>query len=945
MFKSKLQGCLLLGASLLTFIMHDANAKEPAKSNHVQSDEEAFLIRRIAEFWKDGDFAIVKTQIIDFLNYYPKSELADYFQGILADIYLQDNNYEKALSTYLNIQDKDVMAKTLINKLQCYYELDKYENLANDGRPYLSSNVSEITQRKDELYFLMGEALFRLALKEDQLEKKQNLVREAREYYGMLPSGQYSEVSEFATAEIAAILGDFEYGAQAYRALAEKHPQMKEDLLFQVASLEAHYNKLGAAETFRKVKDMEGKRMHEATFNLLVLLFQNEEYEEIVSTYEKISANAPESFQPTFDFVVGKSFFSLGDFQSAISYLKSYVDAADAPSEQLKNALLIQMTCAHQTNNEGLFSTSFEKLNDLFPNDSEIPKALFMHAMILKEQGAIIKADEKLQVIKENYPEFQGEESFIFEYGLLSHQNERWQDSYETFRHYVSKFDESERIDAAWKLFLSSSINLYKHAESEDGYTKSNFYKDLQAVLAHSNYLNDQELIDYALLYAKTAYELDYYTDSLRCLQDHVFVALTEEENPQSLAEAHFIAGLCHAEVQADHSAFCMHLEQAMLLNPDLYDSGPTHLQLYNAYISLAGYGDMGGVPADGAQQKDFVDHAAEHLQEAVSRGGIAIKNENRLWLANYYFQKVEHCNESDIANLPEVASAIDRATGHYQKILFNEGTLVEITANNLHLENEVIKLAKLFDYQKAYTQKLDLVKLLLQQQSEKPMLNWSSQKSALYELASVYNAMGDKEKAFETYSFIHTQANHFPTSIASSATLEAAKLHFELLENELRTESNQEVVLILNDLKELQIRKSAFSEPTHLEAALEYAKIRAMLSSSEERDARYLFFLSRIKDDFTSQEDLVTKDYLVNLSKNPEKKAIFDAYMKFIDAETLRMESKNLYKQERLGEMEEVHESALTIYSELKNDSSTPEDLFDRTLGSIHEINALVAY
>jgi hypothetical protein len=66
---------------------------------------------------------------------------------------------------------------------------------------------------------------------------------------------------------------------------------------------------------------------------------------------------------------------------------------------------------------------------------------------------------------------------------------------------------------------------------------------------------------------------------------------------------------------------------------------------------------------------------------------------------------------------------------------------------------------------------------------------------------------------------------------------------------------------------------------------------------------------------------------------------------MKFIDAETLRMEAKNLYKQERLGEMEEVHESALTIYSELKNDSSTPEDLFDRTLGIIHEINALVAY
>ena len=55
------------------------------------------------------------------------------------------------------------------------------------------------------------------------------------------------------------------------------------------------------------------------------------------------------------------------------------------------------MTCAHQTSDETLFSETFEKLETLFPNDQEIPKALFMHAMILKEQGAISKADEKLR--------------------------------------------------------------------------------------------------------------------------------------------------------------------------------------------------------------------------------------------------------------------------------------------------------------------------------------------------------------------------------------------------------------------------------------------------------------------------------------------------------------------------------------------------------------------
>ncbi|MCB1110544.1 MAG: tetratricopeptide repeat protein [Chlamydiia bacterium] len=943
MFKSNLRNGFIFAATLLLTV--GATAKESMKSTQVQSDEEAFLIRRIAEFWKDGDFAIVKTQIIDFLDRYPESDLSDYFLGILGDIYLQDNAYEEALSTYQLIKDYGVSEKTLINKLQCYYELDQYEELAADGRPYLSSKTPEIVDRKGELYFLMGEALFRQALKEENLSKKQILATDAQKYYECLPAGQYEEIAGFALAEIAAILGNHEKGANAYRALAEKHPTMAEDLLFQVASLESHYNKLGAAETFRKVKEMGGKRAHEATFNLLVLLFQNEEYEEILSTYKNIAANVPDAFQPTFNFIVGKSFFSSGDYQNAVEPLQSYIDSTFIPSDQLKNALLIQMTCAHQTSNESLFSTSFEKLYTLFPSDTEIPKALFMHAMILKEQGAISQADEKLKMIKDNYPSFEDEESFVFEYGLLAHQNERWQESYEAFKGYVTQYDESARVDAAWKLFLSSAINLYKHAEEGNSYTKAQFFTDLQGVLDHSNYLSQQEMRDYALLYAKTAYELDHYSDALRCLQDHIFTHLTEEEDCAALAEAHFIAGLCHAEVQADHSAFCMHLEQAMTLNPDLYDSGPTHLQLYNAYISLAGYGDAGNIPADAKQQKEFIDHAAEHLQEAVSKGEVNIKDENRLWLANHYFQKVKQGAESELMGHPELSNAIDRASSHYQTLLMKDGRLIDMDTNTLYLENEVIKLAKLFEYQNDHKQKLFLVKSLLQQQSEKPELNWSSQKDALYELATVYDALGEKEKAFETYTFIHSQANHFPSALASNAALEAARLHFDLLEEGMRSEKNEEVLAILNDLKELQIRKNAQSEPTHLEAALEYAKIRSMISSPEEQDSRYLFFLKRIQDDFNSQEDLVTQDYLVTLNRDTEKKQIFDAYMKFIEAEKFRLEAKNLYQQERLGEMEELHENALTLYSELKNDPNTPKELLERAVSSIDKINALVAY
>lgn len=946
MLNSKLRICLVLSASLIATT--PAVAKEKPKISQTQSDEEAFLIRRIAEFWKDGDFAIVKVQIKDFLEKYPHSELKDDFFGILGDIYLQENNYDIALSNYQKIKNPEIKEKILLNMLQCYYELDKYKELSQSGRPYLSNKSPEIQDRKEEFHFLMGEALFRQALQEEQVETKKQMAYEAQKYYETLSSGQYKEVSEFALAEISAIVGEHEKGTSIYRNLIEKHPLMKEDLLFQIATLEAKFNKLGAAETFRKVKDLNGARANEATFNLMVLLFQSEEYEEIIESYIKIAPTVPAEYVPTFNFIVGKSFFSLENYQNAVEPLQKYINSTFIPSDQLKNALLIQMTCAQQISNEPLFNETFEKLSMLFPKDSEIPKALFMHAMVLKEQGAISKADEKLKMIKESYPEFENQENFIFEYGLLAHQNERWQESYDAFKSYIKKYDESSRIDAAWKLFLSSAINLYKHGDEQGTYDKSAFFLDLQAVLYHPKFLSKTELKEYALLYAKIAYELDHYSNAVRCLQDHIFTIL-EEEDIDSLAEAHFIAGLCHAEMQLDDSAFCMHLEQAMHLNPSLYDSPSTHLQLYNAYISLAGYGKKKASPSDSDQKKEFIDQAAQHLEEAISNEGIEIKEENRIWLANYYYQKAKNFAQAHLTpqheSHPEMTHVVDRASSHYQGLLFSNDHLISINTENLYLENEVIKLAKLFEYQNANKQKLELIKALLEQQSRRPELNWTSKKDALYELGVAYETLGEKEKAFETFSFIHASANYFPSSIANRAALKGACLHFELLEKELRTEKNEEVIAILNDLKELQIRKNPTSEPTHLEAALEYAKIRSLISNPNEENARYLFFLNRIQDDFNSQEDLVTQDYHVTLNRNVEKRYIFDAYMKFIRAEKMRLQAKILYQQEKLGEMEEFHENALALYSELKNNPHTPYELSSRIASSIHEINALNAY
>lgn len=936
--------CLLIGTAT-TF----AATSAPVQATQVESDEEAFLIRRIAEFWKDGDYGIVKTQILDFFDKYPDSTLKDYFYGILGDIYLQENNYETALNNYEAINDSLITEKIILNKLQCYYELDQFDHLVLEGQPFIKKDLESLKERKQELYFLVAEGYFRQALLEESSEVKKEYAEQAKTYYGKLEGTSYGDISTFAIAEIYAILGESKKGAKAYLNLAELHPEMKEDLLFQAAVLQAEFDIAAAIETFSLIKDLDGNKARDASFNLIVLHFQNEEFAKVISSYEKASSFVPESYKPTFNFIVGKSFFSTGDNQNAIEPLTRYIDSQYLQSEQLKNALLIQMTCAHQTGNEELFNKTFEKLDSLFPNDPEIPKALFMHAMILKQQGSISRADEKLQYIKENYSHFEKQENFLFEYGLLSHQNERWKESYTTFKSFITEYPDSARSNAAWKLFLSSCLNYYKRSAGDGRYEKADFFVDLEKVLYHHDFLTDEELKDYSLLYAKTAFELDSYSAALRVLQDHLFTKVTEDEDPLALAEAHFIAGLCHAEMDADHSAFCMHLEQAMHLNAEMYDTAATHLQLYNAYISLAGYGERGELKANAEMQQDFISTAATHLQEASDKGEQKIKSENRLWLANHYFQSVKqyvsaHWTHKPMDH-PEIVSAMEHAAEHYEQLLYEKGRPVSLTAKNLHFEYEFLKLAKLMEYREQNEKKLKLVKNLIEQQSQKPDLNWNSQKQALFELATVYQDLGKQEKAFETYSFIHSSSEHFPVSMSNEAVLRSARLHFDLLEETYKTESNEEVLSILNDLKELQIRKNVGSEPTHLEAALDYAKIRADIGENAEQDNRYLFFLKRIQDDFTSQEDLVTQDYLVTLNKNKAKKQIFDSYMKFIDAEKCRLQAKQLYEQERLSEMEELHESALSLYNEIKNDPATPQGLYERIASSIQEINALNAY
>jgi len=908
------------------------------------NDQEAFLIRRIAEFWKDGDFRIVKMQIIEFFDKYPESALKEYFLGILGDLYLQENNPTLALEAYEQIESRDLFEKILINKLHCYYDLNRYAEIVEQGAPFLNVSSSEFAHRQHELSFLVAEGYFRQGLDlEDGDITKVSYYENALPLYESLESTAYREVAQFALAESHRIIGNHETASKLYLDLAERYPEQQDDLLFQAGNLQAQYDQTAAIGTFSRIIDRGGRRSSEAMFNRLILLFKTDQYSSVLNDYEEVAGIVPESNIPTYKYIVGKSYYALEQFQEATGPLSEYISTQKEPSDQLKNALLIQMTCAQQLVDEPLYAQSLDMYQSLFPEDGELPKALFLHAVMLKENGSMELAREKMQIIKEKFPQFESEEHFMFEYGYLAHEAGEWKKAYETFSEYLDSYHDSENTLAAWKIYFSSALHRLDEGDAE--YPKSEFFADITSVLAIEGLFTEAELDTYKLLYARTSYELGKFEDTYEYLAG-LLETFSEENQSIQAAEAHYLSAICLYEQQSEHLAFCEHLESAMRLDPGTYDKGSTHVHLFNGYLVASGLASEKEVA-----NAQLADQAASHLFTAVSRDDVFIKSENTLWLANHYYQKVKDHTEkhwtatvNDTEELQEYAS---RAASLFEKELYQENgrELKQISGESLAYEPEVLKLANLYALQGKQQDRLILVSSLLEQQSSVESLEWQYKKHALYELGQAYKSLGNPDKALETFNYISTFTTAMPTVMSNSAAFEVASMQYKLIDAQNLRESNDEVMAVLNQLKELQIRKNALSEPVHLEAALEYTTIRSELASANEKNERNRFFLNRMKEDFESRTDTIGAEYHETLEANAEKKALYGCYMKFVDGELMRLEAEKKLQTESRSEFEEVSESALALFEEVKNSPYTPQELYLRTVESIEKINAVSAY
>ncbi len=861
-----------------------AESQELQNKTHPLSLEETLYLRRISANWKEKKFEDAKKEILSFLNLFPTSSVRDPLFAMLGDLYFHEKDYNKASTTYSQILTDAYKERTFLSELRSLYELKNYAAVCTAGMNFLKSPIQVDKSKIDHVKFLTAESFYILAKEGVDLD----LAKKGKDLYETLGGTKYEEASLYPLSQLHLQLGEHEEAAAIYIKLAERFPNKKEEILLQTAQLQLNFDREEAAKTYLRICELGGQKAPIAAYNLLTLLFDAKSYEKIIEAKDSLLPLVAEEQKATAEWYIGWSYYSAQDYKNAAIYLDEFASSEKEGNEQLKTALLSLVNCAEKQRDLSLFNKTLSLLRTYYQDDPVIAKALLIRAQLFADKNELVNSLSDLKEINSRFPDFEENETVAFNLALLLCQDKQWEESRKSFSDFLEKYPESEKSKPAFRHMLFASIqNLKTHPDQKEA-----FIQDLEWVLPQKDVLSEKEKEEYSFVLIKTLYELNEYEKAQEEL--NVYLKQAPAEN---LAEAHLLMATCEKKRVGLTQIFITHAEKALELKPLSLESTNIHLQLFNAYLL-----------------SNQFDEAAEHLHLAAKQ--IPIKEENKAWLANYYYGKAKNstCKLSQ-----------ERA------IFYMEPLLSSLSPAN---EADALKLSSLYGKASEFDKQINLLKNLNLEQKEKPG-GWKFQRQTLFELAKAYEAYDEKEDALSIYESL-ADLKIGASYISNAALLQKMRLKFALLPTERRNEKDAEFTEILNGLKDLELSKKLSSEPIHFEAALDYATILSSISDPEFSGAAecYLYQLKKIQEDFSSQESPFVKDYYSNTSEHPEKEALVKNYLRFVDAEILRNEA--LLSQNEGKKAKELKETAFSELENLSSASSMNGELKKRIANSL---------
>ena len=805
-----------------------------------QSEEEALFLRRIADFWKEGEYQIVKSQIEEFLREYPESSFAQTLHATLGDLYVRDGNFKGALMQYSRIVDPAIADKIFLNRMQCLLELQWFATLADECEAYLQQELS--ADHKQRATHLLAISLYQQCLNSsNDPEVLQRLASRALPYFQELLQGSLSEEIDQATAHLCSILQKYPDAAEIFLQLSTAAGSNREEMLFQAALFQAKFDKPLALNTFRSLADAGKSRASDAAFNALVLSYECNEFEEILAKKEETLARIPPESGADARLFFGKCYLHLKQYESALQELLAFTLNKE-PSDALKSALVDIMDVSYRLENSAALEGALDRFAALYPQDPELVKGRLSQALLEKKFCHHSCARTLFKKIQSEFPESIERQIAFFEEIHLDFHESRWLECRENCIAFVHRYPDSERAPFAWRFFASSSANLCISSPTQE--VKEQLVADLTALLAQNEVLKEEEKVDWIFLQAKTCYDLKWHSDA---------AALLETLPPSG--NSRLLLALSYRDGLQDMRRFCIEAEEALSLGADLLPRPAIHLALFNGYL----------------EQERF-EPAADHLYLAAQE--LPILPGNLLWMADYY----------DGENLH-----LDRAAFALERFFSASGIDAnKIEEESLVFEKAFLKLADLYGRIGKPEEQIALLESLKQQREANSSWNWQEGNTVDLRLGELYETRGQSEQALCLYDRLTAKAGAFRNYTSAAAALKGARLRLAKLD----VLPKMEVVKLLSLLKTLSLQKNLSNEPIHLEAALEYIDLQTRLEAEPTRLQKRLSLLLRAKENFEGQEDPLSKDYHAGREQSKEKEDLYRGYLNFFEAEILYCKS-----------------------------------------------------
>ena len=196
------------------------------------------------------------------------------------------------------------------------------------------------------------------------------------------------------------------------------------------------------------------------------------------------------------------------------------------------------------------------------------------------------------------------------------------------------------------------------------------------------------------------------------------------------------------------------------------------------------------------------------------------------------------------------------------------------------------VKLSYLLAAKKDFIAAKELLLLNLKDIRMQPDKLWPYKEELIYKLAKIHDSLNEKKEAISLYEeFLPTFSKESPFRPCS--LLHSARLELSFIKLEEININNLSLEKIISNLKIVSLQKVYENEPVHLEASIEYIDLLCQMEKNRFFEKR-LFLLGRMKENFTTLDDMISQDYHTMRKTLKDKDPIYNGYIEAIEADRL---------------------------------------------------------